>query len=109
MDMGLHPLVLDGVAQVVWALNLVGGANVVVVGLDTLARLEELPKDIVEDLDVGELPGWIGTLDPHQVPTQNTYPNLIPEGGLARALVGSKPVAGGCLPCLRDPKIRPID
>ncbi len=109
LDVGLHPLVLDRVAWVVRALDLVGGANVAIVGLNALARLKEVPKDLVEDLDVGELSGWIGTLDPHQVPTQNTYPGLVPEGGLARILVGGKPVACGCLPCLRDPKICPID
>ncbi len=109
LDAGLHPLVLDGVARVVWALDLVGGADVAVVSLNALTSLKELPKDLVEDLEVTELPGWIGTLDPHQVPTQNTYPDLVSEGRLARVLVGGKPVAGGCLPCLGDPKIRPID
>ncbi len=98
MDTGLYPLVLDGVARVVWALDLVRGANIAIVGLDAFASLEKLPKDLVEDLDVSEPRGWIGTLDPHQVPTQNTYPDLVSEGGLACLLVGGKPVAGGCLP-----------
>jgi hypothetical protein len=53
-DAGLHLLVLDWVARVVRALDLVGGANVAVVGLNALAPLEEVPKDLVENLDVGE-------------------------------------------------------
>jgi hypothetical protein len=100
---------LNRVAWVVLALDLVVGANIAIVGLDMLACLVEVPKELVEDLDVGELSGWIGTLDQHQVPTQNANPNLVPEGRLARVLVGGKPVAGGPFPCLRGPKIRPID
>ncbi len=109
LDGGLHPLVLGGVARVVQALDLVGGANVAIVGLDALTRLEEVMKGLVEDLDVVELSGWIGMLDPHQVPTQDTHPNLIPEGGLECILVEGKPVASGCLPCLRNPKTCPIN
>jgi hypothetical protein len=107
---GLHPLVLDGVAH--WdvrALDLVNSTDVAVGSLYTLARLKEVMKDLVEDLDVGELSGWIQTLDPHQVPTQNNYPDLVPEGGFERILVGGEPVAGGRLPCLQDPKIHPIN
>ncbi len=68
-DTGLHPLVLDGVARVVRALDLVCSADLAIVGLNSLAQLEEVTKDLVENLDVSKLSGRIGTLDPHQVPT----------------------------------------
>ena len=35
----LHPLIGDGVARVIRALDLVGGAHVAVVGLDALAQV----------------------------------------------------------------------
>jgi hypothetical protein len=57
---GLHPLVLDRVAQVVRALDLVGGADEAIVGLSALSRLKEVTKNLVIDLHVGELSGWIG-------------------------------------------------
>ncbi len=56
LDAGLPPFVLDGMHGVVQALNLVGGANIAIVGLDTFAQLEEVTKDLVEDLDFSELP-----------------------------------------------------
>ncbi len=84
-------------------------SDVAVFGLIVLARLKEVRKDLVENLDVSELFGWIGTLDPHQVPTQNTHSYLVPEGRLECILVRGKPVASGCLLCLQDMKIGPID
>ncbi len=36
LDAGLHPLVLDEVALVVRALDLVGGTDLAIAGLDTL-------------------------------------------------------------------------
>ncbi len=68
---------LHGVERVVRALDLVGGAHVAVVGLDALARVEEVPKDLVEDLDVRPFPSGVQTLDPHQVPAQNANPDLL--------------------------------
>ena len=74
---GLHPLIFHWVARIVRALDLVGGTDVAVVGLDALARVEEVPKDLVEDLDVRLCPSGVRTLDPHQVPAQNANPNLV--------------------------------
>ncbi len=64
----LHPQILVGVAVVVWTFHFVRAANVAVVGLDTLARLEEVREDIVEDLDVRPLAGRVGPQNPHQIP-----------------------------------------
>jgi len=77
---GLHPLIFHRVARIVRALDLVGGTNVAVVGLDALALLEEIIK----------ASGWVGTLDPYQVPPYNTYPILVAEDGLPRVLVQAK-------------------
>jgi hypothetical protein len=46
-DTGLLPLVGDGVIGVVGAFNLVGGADVAVVGFNALAGLEEVTQDLV--------------------------------------------------------------
>ena len=100
---GLHGLF------VVRALDLVGGADVAVVGLDALALLEEVAEDLVENSNIIKASGWVGTLDPYQAPPYNTYPNLVAEGGLPRVLVGGEPVPRLCLSCLRDPEIGPID
>ena len=104
----LHPLVCDWVARVVRAFDLVGGAHVAVVGLDALARVEEVPKDLVEDLDVRLFPSGVRTLDPHQVPAQNANPNLVSACGLPRVLVGRECVPPDRGPRLRDPKIGPV-
>jgi len=106
---GLHPLVFNWVARIVWALDLVGGANISVVSLDPLTRLEEVAEDLVKNSNVVEASGWVGTLDSHQVPPYNTYPDLVAEGQLERVLVGGEPVPRLCLSCLRDPEIGPVE
>ena len=42
--MRLHPLIGDGVAWVIRALDFIGGAHVAIVGLNALARVEEVPE-----------------------------------------------------------------
>jgi hypothetical protein len=79
---GLHSLVGDGVARVVRALDLVGGANVAVVGLDMLALLEEVAEDLVKDLDVRPRTGRVRSIDLHEVTPEDTHPDLVSEGGL---------------------------
>ena len=79
---GLHSLVGDGVAWVVRALDLVGGANVAIVGLDVLALLKEVAEDLVKDLDVRSRTGRVRSIDPHKVTPEDTHPNLVSEGGL---------------------------
>ena len=64
----LHPLVFHRVAWIVWALDLVGGVNISVVSLDPLTRLEEVAEDLVKNSNVVDASGWVGTLDPYQVP-----------------------------------------
>ena len=88
VDAGLLPLVGDGVAGVVGALDLVGGADVAVVGFNALAGLEEVTQDLVKDLDVIEGAGGVGALNPNEVTTQNTYPDLVSEGGPPPVFVG---------------------
>ncbi len=108
-DVGLLPLVGDGVTGVVGAFNLVGGANVAVVGFDALAGLEEVTQDLVEDLDVVEGAGGVGALYPNEVPPEDTHPDLVSEGRLPRVLVGREGVPPDRSPRLRDPEVRPVD
>ena len=96
-------------AGIVWALDLFGGANISVVSLDPLTGLEEVAEDLVKNSNVVEASGWVGTLDPNQVPLYNTYPDVVAEGRLERVLVGGKPVPRLCLSCLWDPEISPVD
>ncbi len=79
---GLHSLVGGGVTQVVWALDLVGGADVAIVGLDALALLEKAADDLVKDLDVRPRTGGVQSIDPHEVTPEDTHPDLVSEGGL---------------------------
>jgi hypothetical protein len=65
---GVHPLIFHRVAQIVRALDLVGGDNISVVSLDPLTRLEEVAEDLVKNSNVIEASIWVGTLDPYQVP-----------------------------------------
>ena len=73
---GLHPLIFHWVAGIVRALDLVGGANISVVSLDPLTRLEGVAEDLVKNSNEVEASGWVGTLDPNQPPPYNTYPDL---------------------------------
>ena len=106
---GLHPLVFCWVAGIVRALDLVGGANISVVSLDPLTRLEEVAEDLVKNSNIIKASGWVGTLDPYQVAPYNTYPDLVAEGRLPCLLVGGEPVPRFCLSCLWDPEIGPVD
>ena len=74
---GLHPLVFHRVVRIVWALDLVSGANISVVSLDPLTRLKEVAEDLVKNSNVVEASGWVGTLEPYQLPPLNTYPDLV--------------------------------
>jgi hypothetical protein len=101
---GLHPLVFHLVAGIVRALDIVGGANISVVSLDPLTRLEEVAEDIVKNSNVVEASGWVGTLDPNQVPPYYNYPDLVAEGRLERV----EPVPRLCLSCLWDLETGPV-
>ena len=79
-DAGLHPLVGGRIAGVVGALDLVGAADVAIVGFDALAGLKPVTQDLVEDLDVIEGAGGVGALYPHEVPAQNADSDLVSEG-----------------------------
>mgnify|MGYP006183343783 CR=1 FL=1 len=74
-----------------------------------LTRIKEVAEDLVKNSNIIKASGWVGTLDPYQVPPYNTYPDLVAEGGLPRVLVGGEGVPRLCLSCLRDPEIGPID
>ena len=64
MDTGLHPLVGGMIAGVVWALHLVSTADVAIVGLDMLARLEEVGENIIKDVDICPGSGGVRTPQP---------------------------------------------
>ena len=89
---GLLWLVLDGVTWVVRTLDLVGCTNVSVVSLDALTWFEELAEDPVADLNIRPQTSWVWTVDPYQLPPENTHPDLVPEGGFSRILVGGEGV-----------------
>jgi hypothetical protein len=84
-------------------------ANVAVVGLDALARLEEMGEDVVEDLDVHPSAGRVGPRDPHRIPGKDVNSKLVSERGLARILVGTEEVPLLCDPLLLDTKVCPVD
>ena len=105
----LHPQILGGVAVVLRTLDLVRAANVAVVGLDALARLEEVREDVVKDLDVRPSAGRVGSRDPHQIPGKDVNPELVLERGLARILVGTKEAPLLCNPLLLDTVVGTVD
>ncbi len=106
---GLLWLVLHWVAWVERALDLVRCTDISIVGLDPLARLEEVAEDLVEDLDVR--PGTCGvwTIDLNEIPPENTHPDLVPQCRLPRVLVRSEGVPLCRRPCLGDAKVRAVD
>jgi hypothetical protein len=95
-----------------WKLNryidFVGVAAVPLVGLDPLARLEEVTQHFVKYINVGILTGRVRPLDPHQVPREDVHPQLIVQGGLPRILMGREgvPLRRGSL--LGDAEVRAL-
>ncbi len=67
-------------------------AAVPLVGLDPLARLEEVTQHFVKYFNVGILTGRVRPLDPHKVPREDVHPQRIAQGGLPRILMGRKGV-----------------
>ncbi len=87
---GLHCPLLCRIHVVSGAFDLSGVATValVVAGLDPLARLKEMPSNFAENFDTCELTSRVGTLDPHQVPSEDVNAHLVAQqGGLHCLLV----------------------
>ena len=76
---GLHCPLLCRIHVVSGAFDLAGVAAValVVAGLDPLTRLEEMPSNFAENFDICELTSRVGTLDPHQIPSEDVNSHLI--------------------------------
>ena len=98
-----------GVAVVVWTFHLVRAANIAVVGLNALAWLEEVGKDVVKDLDVRPSAGRVGSRDPHQIPGKDVNSELVSERGLAPTLVGTEEVSLLRNPLLLDTVVGTVD
>ncbi len=90
----LHPKISLRITVVVGALDLVGVLHIAIVSLDAFARQEMT---------------WVGTFQPDKVSLEDVDPQLVPERGLARILVGTKgiPLLGD--PLLLDVEVSAID
>jgi len=84
-------------------------AAVPLVGLDPLARLEEVTQHFVKYFNVGILTGRVRPLDPHKVPREDVHPQLIAQGGLPRVLVGREGIPLFCGSLLRDAEVGAVD
>ena len=105
----LHPPILCRIRVVPGTFYFVRVAAVPLVGLDPLARLEEITQNLVKNDNVGILTGRVRPLDPHQVPREDVHPQLVAQGGLPRVLVGREgvPLRRGSL--LQDAEVGAID
>ncbi len=63
----------------------------------------------VKYLDISVLTHGVGTLDPHQVPPQDTHAQLVAEGGFPHIFVGCKCVPFCCRHLLGDTEVSPIN
>ena len=108
-DAALHLEVLGGVDVVLGALDLVRVPAVAIVGLDSLAGLEEVRENGGEDLDVRPLTGRVGSLDPYKLSREDVHPKLVAQGGLPRVLVGTEGIPFLRDPLLRDAKVRTVN
>jgi hypothetical protein len=104
----LHRPILRRICVVSRTFDFVGVAAVPLVGLDPLARLEEVTQHFVKYINVGILTGRVRPLDPHQVPREDVHPQLIAQGGLPRILMGREgvPLRRGSL--LGDAEVRAL-
>ena len=76
-DAPLHLEVLGGVGVVLGALHLVRVPTVAVVGLDSLAGLEEVRENGGEDLDVRPLTSRGGSFDSYKLSRKDVHPKLV--------------------------------
>ena len=105
----LHCPIFCRIHVVPGAFDFVGVAGVALVGLDPLAWLKEVTQNLVKDFNVSILVCRLGTLDPHQVPCKDVYPQLVPQGGLPCVFVGCKSVPLLCGSLLQDLEVGSID
>jgi hypothetical protein len=73
-----------------------------------LARLEEATQNLVYHFHVGILTSRVWPLNSNQVPCEDVHPQLVPQGGLPRILVGRKGIPLLRDSILGDAKVRPI-
>ena len=105
----LHCPILCRIRTVAGAFDFVRVSVVPLVGLDPLARLEEVPQNFVENFNVSILTGRVRPLDPHQVPCEDVHSQLVAQGRLPRVLVGTEgvPLLRGSL--LGNAEVRAVD
>jgi hypothetical protein len=77
----LHCPLLRRSVHILWTLDIVGVSDVPLVNLDSLPWVQEMMQFFVEYFDICVLTHGVRTLDPHQVPPQDTHAQLIAEGG----------------------------
>jgi hypothetical protein len=77
----LHCQLLRRITHILGRLDFVGVSNVPLVCLNSLPWVQKMMQNFVEYFDIHELTRGVGTLDPHQVPPQDTHAQLVVEGG----------------------------
>ena len=105
----LHCPIFRRIHIVPGASDFVRVAVVALVGLDPLARLEEVPQNPVKIFNVGKLTSRVGTLDPQQVHCEDVDAQLVAKGGLPRVFVGRKGVPLLCDSHLRDSEVGAVN
>jgi hypothetical protein len=68
-----------------------------------------MTQNFVKKIDIRVLTRGVGTLDPHQVSSQDTHIRLVAKGGFPCVLVVRKCVPFCHLPLLGDTEVSPID
>ena len=86
----LHRPILRQIRVVPRTFDFVQVAVVPLVGLDPLARLEEVPKNLVKKFNFGIFTCRVWTLYPHKAPHEDVHPQLVVQGRLPRILVDAK-------------------
>jgi hypothetical protein len=69
----------------------------------------KVAQHLIKDFNVGVLTSRVGALNPHQVPPQNTHPQLVAEGRLPCKLVGGGSILLCRSPLLGNLGVHPID
>jgi hypothetical protein len=72
----LHPPLIRQIPHILGTLDFVGLSKVPLFGLNSLPRVQEMTQNFVEDFDISVLTHRVGTLDPHQIPPQDTHASL---------------------------------
>ncbi len=100
----LHCPIFRWIHVVPGAFDFVRVAMVALINLDPIARLMEVPQNLVDNFNVGILTSMVWPLNPNQIPCEDVDAQLVAKGGLPHLFLRCKGI-----PLLRNSLLRDLE